>query len=278
MTDALHQLDATDLAARLRTREISAREVMQAHLDRIEQVNPAVNAIVTLTAERRAGRRRGGGRTASRGRRVRPAARNSDGATRIWRLTPGFARPMAHPSSPTTCRTRTTSIQRLRAAGAITSARPTPPNRPRLAHVQPGFRRHPQSRTTPGKSAGGSSGGAAAALAAGMIPLADGSDTGGSLRNPASFCNVVGLRPSPGRVPGLADKAPLVAPVDQGADGAHGRRHGPAALGHGGRRRAARSPGGPGGDSREPLGGELRGPPRRLDTGFRRSGPVETRT
>ena len=72
--------------------------------------------------------------------------------------------------------------------------------RRRLAHLQPvfGTTRNPYDTT---RSAGGSSGGAAAALAAGMQPLADGSDMGGSLRNPASFCNVVGLRPTPGRVP-----------------------------------------------------------------------------
>src|SRR4029079_18764364 len=51
------------------------------------------------------------------------------------------------------------------------------------------------------KTCGGSSGGAAVALACGMLPIADGSDTGGSLRNPANYCNVVGLRPSAGRVP-----------------------------------------------------------------------------
>ena len=69
-----------------------------------------------------------------------------------------------------------------------------------LAHVQPvfGVTHNPYRH---GLSAGGSSGGAAAALAAGFVPLAEGSDMGGSLRNPAAFCNVVGLRPTPGRVP-----------------------------------------------------------------------------
>ncbi|MGH3516130.1 MAG: amidase family protein, partial [Haloechinothrix sp.] len=67
-----------------------------------------------------------------------------------------------------------------------------------------------------GLSAGGSSGGAAAALAAGLVPLAEGSDMGGSLRNPAAFCNVVGLRPSPGRVPGHPSQAPWATMAVQG--------------------------------------------------------------
>src|SRR5262249_61094448 len=61
-----------------------------------------------------------------------------------------------------------------------------------------GATRNPDDETKP---CGGSSGGAAVALASGMLPIADGTDMGGSLRNPASFCSVVGLRPSPGRVP-----------------------------------------------------------------------------
>src|SRR5258708_23918054 len=79
----------------------------------------------------------------------------------------------------------------------------------------------------PSRSAGGSSGGAAAALAARMICLADGSDLGGSLRNPASFCNVVGLRPSPGRVPAwpVADVADWL-----GVEGPMGRSVADVAL------------------------------------------------
>jgi len=92
-------------------------------------------------------------------------------------------------------------IERLIGAGAITTGKTNVPEFAAGSHtVNPvfGATLNPYDRT---RSAGGSSGGAAAAVACGMVPIADGSDMGGSLRNPAAFCNVVGLRPSPGRVP-----------------------------------------------------------------------------
>jgi amidase len=97
--------------------------------------------------------------------------------------------------------TNTLLIDRLQGAGAITIGKT---NVPEFGAGSQSFNpifgatRNPYDLT---KTAGGSSGGAGAALACGMIPIADGSDTGGSIRNPASFCNVTGIRPSPGRVP-----------------------------------------------------------------------------
>src|SRR5689334_9160589 len=91
--------------------------------------------------------------------------------------------------------------ERIRAAGVVTIGKTNVPEWAAGSHTfNPifGTTRNPYDLS---RSAGGSSGGAAAALAGGMVPLADGSDMGGSLRNPASFCNVVGLRPSLGRVP-----------------------------------------------------------------------------
>jgi amidase len=93
-------------------------------------------------------------------------------------------------------------VERVRGAGAVTIGKTNVPEWAAGSHTfNPifGTTRNPYDLS---RSAGGSSGGAAAALAAGMVPLADGSDMGGSLRNPASFNNVVGLRPSVGRVPG----------------------------------------------------------------------------
>ena len=93
-------------------------------------------------------------------------------------------------------------VERMSGAGAISLGKTNTPEFGAGSHtVNPvfGATRNPYDLS---RSAGGSSGGAAAALAARMVCLADGSDLGGSLRNPASFCNVVGLRPSPGRVPG----------------------------------------------------------------------------
>jgi amidase len=92
-------------------------------------------------------------------------------------------------------------VSRIQQAGAIRIGKTNVPEFAAGSHTfNPvfGATRNPYDRS---RSAGGSSGGAAAALAAGLQPLADGSDMGGSLRNPASFCNVVGLRPTPGRVP-----------------------------------------------------------------------------
>ena len=92
-------------------------------------------------------------------------------------------------------------VTRIRAAGAITCGKTNTPEYgagSQTFNAVFGATRNPYDLT---KTCGGSSGGAAVSLACGMLPIADGSDMGGSLRNPAAFCNVVGLRPSPGRVP-----------------------------------------------------------------------------
>jgi amidase len=116
-------------------------------------------------------------------------------------------------------------VTRLRAAGAVVIGKTNTPEFGAGSHTLNevfGPTRNPYDL---GRSAGGSSGGAAAALAAGMVPIADGSDLGGSVRNPGSFCNVVGLRPSPGRVastrPGNAwDPMSLLGPMARSVDDA----------------------------------------------------------
>jgi amidase len=108
-------------------------------------------------------------------------------------------------------------VQRLRAAGAITIGKTNVPEfgaGSQTFNTVFGATRNPYD---PSRTCGGSSGGAAVALATGMIPIADGSDMGGSLRNPASFCNVVGLRPSAGRVPKWPTATPWSALGTSGA-------------------------------------------------------------
>jgi amidase len=98
-------------------------------------------------------------------------------------------------------------VERLQQAGAVTIGKTNTPEfgaGSQTFNEVFGVTRNPYDLS---KTVGGSSGGAAAALAAGMVPIADGSDMGGSLRNPASFCNVVGLRVSPGRVPSYPKEA-----------------------------------------------------------------------
>ncbi|HEY0125541.1 MAG TPA: amidase [Blastococcus sp.] len=201
MTDDLCLRPATELSALLRSRAISARELLDAHLDRIDRLNPAVNAVVTLDAD--------GARTAADAADAALAAGDPVG--------PLHGLPVAHKDTHATGGMRTTwgsplhagtvplrdelVVARLAAAGAIRVGKTNVPEFAAGSHtVNPlfGATHNPYRH---GLSAGGSSGGAAAALAAGFVPLAEGSDMGGSLRNPAAFCNVVGLRPTPGRVP-----------------------------------------------------------------------------
>ncbi|WP_067461128.1 amidase [Actinomadura macra] len=201
MSDEIHYLSARGLARRLRARELSAREVVQAHLDRIEETNPHVNAVVTLVAERALEQARAADERLASGAEVGPlhglpVAHKDTHATAGIRTTSGS--PIFADHVPTT---DDLVIERMRAAGVITLGKTNVPEFAAGSHTfNPvfGLTRNPYDLA---RSAGGSSGGAAAALACGMHPLADGSDMGGSLRNPASFCNVVGFRPSPGRVP-----------------------------------------------------------------------------
>ncbi len=201
MSEPLHCLTARALRDAVAARELSAVEVVSAHLERIQQVNPRVNAIVTLVPERALADAAALDAAAAGGR---PAG-----------LLQGL--PVAVKDLVDTAGIRTTYgspiyahhvpaedaliVERLRGAGAIVVGKSNTPEFGAGSHTFNevfGATRNPYDL---GRSAGGSSGGAAAALAAGMVPIADGSDLGGSLRNPASFCNVVGLRPAPGRVP-----------------------------------------------------------------------------
>jgi amidase len=200
-------LTAIELTQRIRARSISCVEVMEAHLRQIERVNPQVNAIVTLAPEQ----------ALARARAADAALRRSDAVGPLHGL------PVAHKDLVQTKGMRTTFgspiyadfvpdvddliVTRIRNAGAILIGKTNTPEfgaGSQTFNPVFGATRNPYDLS---KTCGGSSGGAAVALACGMIPIADGSDTGGSLRNPASFCNVVGFRPSPGRVPSCSDRA-----------------------------------------------------------------------
>jgi amidase len=194
-------MSTVEMARLIRAKKLSAREALAAHLKQIERVNPKVNAIVTLVPEMAAD----------------AAAKADEMQAHGAALGPLHGLPVAHKDLVETRGIRTTFgsllfkdyipaeddliVERLRRAGAITIGKT---NTPEFGAGSQTFNKvfgathNPYDLT---KTCGGSSGGAAVALACGMVPVADGSDTGGSLRNPAAFCNVVGFRPSIGRVP-----------------------------------------------------------------------------
>jgi amidase len=193
---------ATDLAAMIREKRLSAREVMEAHLRQIERVNAKVNAIVTLVDEGQ----------------LMAQARAADGIIAKGEpLGPLHGLPVAVKDLTETMDIRTTYgsplyrdfvpdhdalvVERMKNAGAIVIGKTNTPEfgmGSQTFNPVFGATLNPYDVT---KTCGGSTGGGAVALACGMAPLASGTDIGGSLRNPANFCNVAGIRPSPGRVP-----------------------------------------------------------------------------
>ncbi len=198
--DELCDLTAIDLAGRIRRGQLSARDVMAAHLARIARVNPRINAIVTLVADRAMAGAKAADELQARGGTLGPlhglpVAHKDLVSTAGIRTT--YGSPMFRDSVPTT---DALIVRRIRAAGAITLGKT---NTPEWGAGSNTFNPVFGATVNPynlAKTVGGSSGGAAAALRCGMVPIADGSDTGGSLRNPAAFTNIVGFRPSPGRV------------------------------------------------------------------------------
>ncbi|MEX2281809.1 MAG: amidase family protein [Gemmatimonadota bacterium] len=191
---------AAQLLTLLRNRALSAEELTATTLDRIADLNPRINAIVTLNHHALEDARALDARRA-RGEEPGPLFGLPVGikdVTPVAGVRTTFGSPMYRDHVPTE---DALVVQRFRAAGAIIIGKT---NTPEFAAGGNTFNevfgrtRNPWNLD---RSAGGSTGGGAAALATGMIALAEGTDLGGSLRIPASFCGIVGLRPSPGLIP-----------------------------------------------------------------------------
>ena len=206
---------------RARARKVSAHEVMAAHLEQIDRINPKINAIVAkLTDEKCLALADDADRRLARKEPV-GALHGLPWALKDLEAAVGFPFTSGSPIHKDNMPVEDTLlVERLRKAGVIPIGKTNVPEFGMGSHSYNrvyGTTLNPHDLT---KSAGGSSGGAGAALAAGLLPLADGSDLGGSLRNPGNFNNVVGFRPTVGLVPvaptalpflGFSVKGPLLA-------------------------------------------------------------------
>ena len=196
----LAALSATEIVALVKARQISPVEVVKASLDRIERCNPTLNAVVTLNEQ------------AIEDAIALEASIKSSSDTHVLcgvpvgikDLTPvaglrtTYGSPIFSDHIPTE---DAIIVQRLRSEGAIIIGKTNTPEFGAGASTFNEVFGRTRNPWNPERTSGGSTGGGAAALASGMIGIAEGSDLGGSLRIPASFCGLVGLRPSPGLVP-----------------------------------------------------------------------------
>lgn len=207
----------------VRSREISARELLAEHLARIDEVNPTLNAVVAIdpsVAEKRAA---AVDEAVAAGRRPGPLAglvtAHKDMADTVDFVTT-YGSPVFADHRPTA---DSLLVERMTAAGAVAVGKTNTPEFGAGSHTfNPvyGLTRNPWD---PERSAGGSSGGAAVALRSGMVSIADGSDLGGSLRNPAAWNNVIGFRGTARTVPKRAagnawNPLPIEGPMARSID------------------------------------------------------------
>ena len=220
MDDDLCFTPAVELAGLLQSRRLSARELLDAFLHRIERFNPRLNAIITLAEERAVAEAAAADESAARGDLLGalhglPIAIKDLAETAGIRTTYGsplFAKYVPHADAP--------HVALLRKAGAIIVGKTNTPEfgaGSQTFNTVFGATRNPwNTALTPG----GSSGGAAAAVAAGLLPFADGSDLAASVRNPAAMCSLVGLRTTPGLIPSGGDvfnPLPVIGPIARSA-------------------------------------------------------------
>ena len=210
-SDELCFTSAVDLARLIRARRVSAREVMAAHLSRISRVNPTLNAIVAkLDDDKCLALADAADRRTSRGGTLGPlhglpiAFKDLQPAVGFpfTRGSPIYRNDMPVEDS--------VLVERLRKAGALAIGKTNVPEFGFGSQTYNNVYGTTVNPYDPTKTAGGSSGGAAAALASGMLPIADGSDMGGSLRNPGNFNNIVGFRPTVGLVPTAPTSFPVL--------------------------------------------------------------------
>jgi len=197
-------LTAREIIENIRIRKLSSVEVMEAHLMQIEKVNPTVNAIVTLHPDLAMDGAKAADEAISKGDELGPL---HGLPTAVKDLTPtkGIRTTYGSPIYKNHVPSQDAIIvERIKNAGAIIIGKT---NTPEFGAGSNTFNALFGATLNPydtSKTCGGSSGGAGVSLACRMLPIADGTDLGGSLRNPANFNNIVGFRPSPGRVPAVS--------------------------------------------------------------------------
>ena len=201
---------ALELRELIRSKEVSPVEITELYLNRIDKLDSKLNSYLTVTREEA----------------LRSAKAAEEAVTRGESLGPLHGVPISIKDLEMTKGTRTTSgsliykdrvpdedsvpVQRIKSAGAIVLGKTNTPEFGLLGHTENRLGDHCRNPWNTERTAGGSSGGAGAALAAGLCSLAQGSDGGGSIRIPSSFCGVYGIKPTLGRIPRPAGATPMV--------------------------------------------------------------------